>query len=212
MANFNRIAPFYDFLSSVVFGKQLIKASECYLNELPFNGNVLYIGGGSGILLNKMLENRPNITIDFVEPSSKFIELAKQNLNAQFYGQVNFIQGNHLAVNSQQKYDVIITFFVLDIFTETETQLFCKHIYNLLVVNGLWLNTDFEKPTHLGSKLLLKSMYVFFKLVSNINTKQLPDYDAVFKNLPLEILSKKLFFHQFIGSSLLVKPHHLDKI
>lgn len=212
MVNFNRIAPVYDFLSSIVFGKQIINASACYLSELPISGNVLYIGGGSGILLNKMLENRPNITIDFVEPSSKFIELAKQNVNAQFYGQVNFIHGNHLAISSQQKYNAVITFFVLDIFTETEAQLFCKSIYNSLVDSGLWLNADFEKPTHLGSKLLLKSMYVFFKLVSNINAKQLPDYDAVFKNLPLVTRSKKLFFHRIIGSSFLVKPHHLDKI
>jgi ubiquinone/menaquinone biosynthesis C-methylase UbiE len=205
VANFNPIAPVYDFLSSLVFGKELIHASACFIHKLPAYGHILYIGGGSGKLLNKILANRPNITLDFVEPSLKFLQLAKRNLNTQFNNQVNFILGNHLALTTNKKYDAILTFFVVDIFTQNQTAAFCKHIFKLLQNNGLWLNTDFENPPSIKGKVILKTMYIFFKLVAKISAKQLPNYQAVFKELSLTEISNKLFFNQMVSASLFQK-------
>ena len=81
VSNFDSIAPFYDFLVKLVFGKKIWEAQRTHLNEIPENGSVLILGGGPG----RILESLPaNINVTYLELSSKMIERAKRIGNAEF--------------------------------------------------------------------------------------------------------------------------------
>lgn len=210
--DFNGIAPFYDRLSKIIFGKQLQRASECFIIQLPETGNVLYIGGGSGILLNKILEDKPKITIDFVEKSEKFLTIAKQNLRSEYLNRVNFVHGTENDLPIVCAYQAIITFFIIDLFSEHEAANFCKKIEAHLLPKGIWLLTDFVATNNTFNQWLLKSMYFFFKLVANVQVKKLPNYDLFFEQFQYTKLQSKFFYHEMIGAFVFVKSHSLDKI
>jgi len=209
--DFNGIAPFYDWLSKIIFGKQLLRASECFINQLPETGNVLYIGGGSGILLNNILEDKPKITIDFVEKSEKFIAIAKQNLHLKYLNQVNFVHGTENDLPLKSAYQAIITFFIIDLFSEQKAANFCKKIDVHLLPNGIWLLTDFVATNNIFTQWLLKLMYFFFKLVANVQVKKLPNYDLFFEQFQYTKLHSKFFYFEMISAFIFVKSHSLDK-
>lgn len=209
--DFNGIAPFYDLLSNIIFGKTLIKASTTFISQLPETGNVLFIGGGSGVLLNKILTVKPNITIDFVEKSEKFITIAKQNLRSEYLNRVNFILGTEHDLPLKSTYQAVITFFIIDLFSEQEASNFCSKINAHLNPKGVWLVTDFVATSSIFNQWLLKSMYFFFKFVANVQVKKLPNYDLLFKQLQYTKLQSKFFYHEMIGAFVFVKSHSLDK-
>ncbi|MGB4971920.1 MAG: class I SAM-dependent methyltransferase, partial [Cyclobacteriaceae bacterium] len=114
---FDRVASFYDRLTGFVFWGSLIKAQECNLEAISDNSDVLVLGGGTGNFLNKLLSRNNGCRIWYVEASQKMIERAKKNLN--FTDRIIFIHGTHENL-PEQKFDVVITHFFVDLFTEQE--------------------------------------------------------------------------------------------
>ena len=60
-----------------------------------------------------------------------------------------------------KKFDVVITPFLFDNFTEQTTQKVFSHINQLLKRNGTWLNVDFQLTGKWWQNILLKSMFLF---------------------------------------------------
>src|ERR1035437_6499804 len=108
MSNFNRIAPFYDMLSKIIFGNALLRASSLFLYKLPEHGTALFIGGGSGIILKQIAELKPELQIDFIEASEKFISIAKTKLNPDLLKRIHFIHGSQNQIPPGKKYTAII--------------------------------------------------------------------------------------------------------
>ncbi len=205
MVNFNRIAPFYDALSKIVFKDSLLWARSCFINELPEFGTVLYIGGGSGIALDTIRNLKPDLHVDFIEASEKFISIAKKRNSSDRFKHVNFIHGNENQIPLEKKYKAVITFFVVDIFPQNEAEEFCKNVVSHLEPGGVWLFADFIPSDNLYQKLLLKFMYICFRIVANIPANQLPDYDLIFKELNMREEGSKFFYNEMVCSKVLRK-------
>ncbi len=203
MINFNRIAPVYDTLSKLVYGNALMNARSCFLNKLPESGIVLNIGGGSGEVLQHLLELRPGLKVDFIETSDKFIALAKRKLNPELLNRVHFIHGNENSIEAAKKYEAVITFFIVDLFPQNDAEEFCTKIISHLKSDGVWLFADFIQPKSLFQKLLLKFMYQFFRLITNIPASQLPDYDSIFQKLYMSEINLQFFYNEMISSKIL---------
>ncbi len=203
--NFNGIAPFYDSLSKIVFGKALLKARICFLDRLPESGTILYIGGGSGIGLKDIRELNPKLKIDFIEASYKFISIAKTKFDAHLSEHINFIHGTENSIDRDKKYTAVITFFIIDLFPQKEAEAFCKKIISHLEPGGIWLFTDFISPPKKYQKLLLKFIYSFFRIVANMRARTLPDYDNIFSQLNMKLETEQLFHGEMICSKVLRK-------
>ncbi|MEI7803146.1 MAG: class I SAM-dependent methyltransferase, partial [Bacteroidota bacterium] len=161
-----------------MYGRALYDARKCFIHQLPEKGIVLNIGGGSGEVLQLMLESKPGMQIDFVEASDKFIALAKRKLSPELLNRVNFIHGNENSIDTEKKYNAVISFFIVDLFPQHEADKFCMKIISHLNTNGVWLFADFVQPKNLFQKLLLKFMYRFFRIMANIPAHKLPDYNS----------------------------------
>jgi tRNA (cmo5U34)-methyltransferase len=81
--SFNTIAPFYDFLVRLVFQQRLQEAQESLLVQIPEKGRVLILGGGTGWVLTRLLELKPEVSIVYVEVSEKMLALSQQRWQRQ---------------------------------------------------------------------------------------------------------------------------------
>jgi ubiquinone/menaquinone biosynthesis C-methylase UbiE len=203
-ANYDNSAWFYDRLSRVVYGGALIRSQVYLLHYIPSNAHVLIAGGGTGWLLEEIAKIHPSgLTITYVEISAKMMALSRKR-NAR-NNKVIYINEpvEHLA--GETPYDVIITPFLFDNFTEQTLQEVFAHIHGKLKPNGLWLNTDFRLTGSWWQCLLLRLMILFFRIICRIEAKELPQIELRFEQHQYKIIDQKAFFGEFILSTVYQK-------
>ncbi|MEO6524157.1 MAG: methyltransferase domain-containing protein [Mucilaginibacter sp.] len=204
-SNYDNSAAFYDQLSRMVFGKALIKAQSHLLKQVPPNASVLIVGGGTGWILEELSNiHYSGLDITYVEISSRMTALAKKRNTG--INKVTFINDAIENTSPETAYDVVITPFLLDSFTEDTLEKAFAHMHQQLKPKGLWLCTDFQLTGKLWQTLLLKSMYFFFRILCGIETMSLPKIDHQFYKHGYKVLSIKSFYGEFIISTRYQKP------
>lgn len=179
--NYNAIASIYDFLSRLIFRKSIVNAQVFLLNHIPENSTILIAGGGTGWVLEELSKiHSKGIEITYVEKSNKMISLSKQK-NIKNNKAV-FINEGIEDFLTDKKFDVVFTAFLFDNFLPGKIEFVFSKLDQLLKQNGLWLYADFINDKHrkLWQKLLLKAMYLFFKLTCNIETQHLVNMNKLF--------------------------------
>lgn len=197
--SFNWIAPFYDSLTKLFFGKAFYKAQIHFLSEIPKKGRVLIIGGGTGWILNELLRINPDCEVHYVEASSKMVEKTRRRVSPKH--KVKFIFGSENSIPRNGKYDAVITNFFLDLFSESLTDVILK-IKRSLSKNSIWIVTDFEDNGKLWQKVMLKTMYFFFRVTSRIEASQIPDIEEELKKQGIKKSKEEIFLGSFIRSSV----------
>ncbi|SDJ87514.1 Methyltransferase domain-containing protein [Catalinimonas alkaloidigena] len=188
--NFDRIAPWYDGLAALVFGNRLRRAQAQFLHYIPPHSRVLVLGGGSGWLLEQVLRLHPAVSVVYLEASHAMLEAARQRTQPLAHQRVEFRQGTETDLHPQETFDVVLTFFVLDLFTNQALPTAMLRLYQALRPGGHWLFTDFDwperRPAFWWEQGLIWGMYRFFGVVSEVCARQLPPYRAAFEALPLQ--------------------------
>lgn len=205
--NFNRVAFFYDFLARMVFGHELRNSQTVFLDRIPENSSLLILGGGTGWLLKELLKYKTVKRIVYVEVSSKMIAYAKRHLKPEEKMKVQFIKGNENCIKKKDSYDVIITFYILDLFKTARLNNIFNKLSGALKSNGLWLFADFnnKEDKNWWQKVLIFLMYKFFIITSNVEANRLPDFGQFFKKYFLKEIAKKTFYSEFIISKIYSK-------
>jgi ubiquinone/menaquinone biosynthesis C-methylase UbiE len=200
-ANYNNSAWFYDRLSRMVYGRALISAQVYLLQYVPANASILIAGGGTGWILEELTKIHPShLQITYVEVAADMMALSKKRSTGS--NKVIFINDAVENVNFDTKFDVVITPFLFDNFTEQTTQKVFNHLHNLLKPGGLWLNADFQITGKWWQKVLLRSMFLFFRMLCNIEASKLPDVNSQFELYSYEVIDEKTFFCDFIISKV----------
>jgi len=202
-ANFNFIAPVYDPLAFLVYGNNLKKAKKAFFEKIPSHARILLMGGGTGNILNDLLEKKPFVIVDFVEASSAMMKIAEKNLKKEFQSRINFINGDHHSILKGAEYDVITSFFVIDCFKQEDAIEFANAITSVLKPDGIWLFADFFETGKSYHHALLWIMYRFFRVVSRIPTLKLPDYNAIFRAVKFKVREEKIILNGLIHSLVL---------
>lgn len=196
---YNTISPFYDSLAKLIYFNNIYKSQLANISKIPHDASVLFIGGGSGKVLNCILKNKPRVKVTYIEYSEKMLEKAKENCH--YSNQVDFVLGNENSIPSK-KFDSIITFYFLDLF-ELETQ---KQIHNLLnehlKINGLWLVADFNPAHNWWQKVLEYCMFLFLKWTTNIDAKRIDNICRLFDSVSFKEESRTLYFGRYIFSAV----------
>ncbi|OCX51039.1 hypothetical protein BEL04_20190 [Mucilaginibacter sp. PPCGB 2223] len=200
-SNYDNSAGFYDRLSRLFFGRALINSQVYLLNYIPEGANILIVGGGTGWILEKITKLHPSgLSITYVEISAKMTALARRrNYGANA---VVFINKPIEEVEDMTLYDVIITPFLFDNFTEATIENVFVHMHRSLRPEGLWLCTDFQLTGKLWQRVLLKSMYYFFRVLCRIDTTSMPDIESRFVKYGYKKTADKAFFGEFIMSTV----------
>ncbi len=177
---YDNAAPFYDQLSRLVFGSSLLMAQRWLVQHIPPSASILIVGGGTGIILEEIAAiHGCGLAIDYIEIAPKMMARARRRQCAN--NRVNFIEAAVQDVDfAVKEYDVVITAFLFDSFTEQRMQTVFSAIDRALTRDGRWFYSDFVdtgKPLH---KMLLWSMYSFFRLLGSIQVSQLPGINTCF--------------------------------
>ena len=209
--DFNNVARPYDFISRLVFGNALVDAQVSLLGHIPEKSSILIVGGGTGWILEEISKRHPEgLQIVYVEVSGKMIELSGKRDTRQ--NNVSFIHKPVEEYESDKLFDVIITPFFFDLFLKSDVTTLFSHIDKSLKTGGSWLYTDFVPPkyqTKLWQKVLLKSMYLFFGLLSKVEARSLVDMDNYFE-INYLLVSENWFYGKFIRSNIYIKQNDIS--
>ena len=203
-ANYDNSAWFYDRLSRLIYGRALIRSQVYLLHYISPNADILIAGGGTGWILEEIAKIHPSgLTITYAEISAKMMALSRKR-NA---GDNKVIYINEPVENlaGETLYDIVITPFLFDNFTEQTLHKVFTYIHGKLKPNGLWLNTDFRLTGKWWQSFLLRSMILFFRIICRIEAKKLPQIELCFEHNQYKIIDQKAFFGEFILSTVYQK-------
>ncbi|MES2427997.1 MAG: class I SAM-dependent methyltransferase [Bacteroidota bacterium] len=198
-SNYDNSAWFYDNLSKVFYGDALIKAQVYLLQFIKPNSNILIAGGGTGWILEEITHIHPSgLNITYVEISAKMMELSMKRSVGN--NTITYINKPVEDTELSETFDLIITPFLFDNFKEETLQTVFNHLHNHLKPDGLWLNIDFQLTGKWWQNVLLKTMFIFFKLICGIETSVLPDIEKKFGQCGYTRIAQKTFYGDFILS------------
>ena len=200
-ANFNNSAWFYDRLSRLVYGRALIEAQIYLLQFIPSNSKILIIGGGTGWILEEITSIYSyGLEITYAEVARKMISRAENRDTGK--NKVCFINDAVENIKLPGDFDVVITPFLFDNFTEKTLQKIFGHINKRLKPGGIWLTTSFQLTGKWWQWFLLKSMFLFFKILCSIEASRLPGIKGCFEKYGYQAISQQFFFDDFIISQI----------
>ena len=199
---FDRIAPFYDSLQRMVFGRALVESQRAFLDAIPDDSNVLILGGGSGELMKRLLELKGGCHLWYVEASAKMLAMARERMEGHH---VHFIHGTEASIPADVLFDAAITGFFLDVFPDDKVALVARTMDRHLRRSAVWLITDFLATGKWWQRVLLWTMYKFFIITSGIEARRLPNWEKLVAENGFAQMRSKSFFHGFIKSSVWTK-------
>jgi ubiquinone/menaquinone biosynthesis C-methylase UbiE len=207
-SNYDNSAWFYDRLSRLVYGKALIRSQVYLLSYIPAGSSILIAGGGTGWILEEITRLHPSgLKITYAEISANMMALSrKRNTGGN---EVIYINLPVEDIQIPDQFDVVITPFLFDNFTEQTLQKVFNKIHNSLKPGGIWLNTDFRLTGKWWQKLLLKSMILFFRIICRIESTKLPKIEQCFEQHAYRIINQKSFFGEFILSTAYQKNENI---
>lgn len=205
--NYDPIAGNYDWLSRLVFRKNLILSQTCLLQHIPIGSKILIAGGGTGWILDEITKIHPSgLNITYVEISEKMIRLAKKRNHGE--NEVHFVHQPIEEFVSKNSYDIILTAYLFDNFQKPKAELVFKNLSQKLTPEGKWLFADFHLDKKRGpwwQKHLLKSMIVFFRTACDIEAKSLVPMEKFFRANRFREMYSYRHMYGFLHSGVYIK-------
>jgi ubiquinone/menaquinone biosynthesis C-methylase UbiE len=200
-SNYDNSASFYDSLARAVYGKSLLNAQIFLLQFVPPGSSILIVGGGTGWILEELARSHPaGLRITYVEISAKMMALSQKRDTGK--NEVLYLNSAVEDAELSGNFDVVITPFLFDNFTEATLQKVFTCLHQQLKPNGLWLNADFQLTGKWWQNVMLKTMFVFFKLLCGIEASVLPAIEEQFTQQNYTVIEQKTFFGDFVVSKV----------
>ncbi|MEZ0606992.1 class I SAM-dependent methyltransferase [Fibrella sp. WM1] len=184
LMTFDFIAPVYDSLAQLVFGRLLLSAQRAAWWLVPAGGDVLILGGGTGTLLPQFLADKQPRRLLYLEASAAMLKRAQQHVPEALT--VEFRHGTEASLEPTDQFDAILLPFVLDLYPEPTLQ--AQLLPRLLAVlrpGGALYVCDFDQPRTWQQRALMGTMITFFRFVAGIPVRRLPNWSAVLTQLGL---------------------------
>lgn len=173
--NCDPIARWYRWMEYGAFGGALRRRREAFLFELGNPQRVLVLGDGDGRFLQSFAALYPEARIDAVDVSEKMIELARARADRVAY---------HLADAREfifdTEYDLAVAHFFFDCFEEEELSAMLKRIHTKSWLISEFRNTRWSWP-------VLRVLYFFFRVMTGLGTRSLPDHSAILERLGFRV-------------------------
>ena len=216
-ADFGPVARVYDALAGLAFGGALRRAQRATLAAgLPPGPapRVLVLGGGAGWVLGEIWRQRPQAQVLYVEVSAAMLARTRARLRrhpAPTGAAVELRQGTEAALRPGEQFDAIVTFFVLDCFTEAALPGALARLHAARAPGAPWLVTDFRPAQRGWRRWLLRAMYWFFGVTVGLRAQQLPPWSEGLAALGLRPGWKMHFFGEAIAGLVLYETELLPQ-
>lgn len=199
---FDTIAPMYDRLAGMVYGKSIRAAQLHFLSEIKDRSKVLVLGGGTGWLLLALLEKTVDCEVWYIDASQTMLELTRKKMVTNPSASVHLIHGTSESIPHDVLFDVVIANFYLDMFSPVSLERILRLIGNALSPRGMLLVSDFTQGQVWWQRALRFFMYRFFVWTCGIEATHLPDWQGCVNRAGFEAEKAGYFYGSFIQSLL----------
>lgn len=181
--SFDRVAPHYCWLEAAAFGNALQRARVAWLADIANPVRALVVGEGNGRFLCQLLRMHPDIEVDCLDASVRMLQLARGRVRREVPDAEQRVRFWHEDLRAwlpeENAYNLVVTHFVLDCFTENEVAAIIGKMGRAVRTNASWLLADFALPARgmgrLHAQLWLRAMYGFFRATAHISGRELVD-------------------------------------
>ncbi|MEP0714286.1 MAG: class I SAM-dependent methyltransferase, partial [Algoriphagus sp.] len=188
--HYSLLAPYYNRLSNLAFGDQLMWSKTCFLENLGAK-KTLIIGGGAGL---DYLPFQKNLTGEYWEISYAMLSQAKRNLSES---KLTF----HLGLFQAEKgeiFDEVWLPFVLDTMRDEEIISLLREIRQSVKPEARIYLADFFEPKQKYQRLLTWGMIAVFKLLTQHKRANIPDYEEILRSENWTKTSEKEFMNGWV--------------
>jgi hypothetical protein len=185
--NFDLIARPYRWLEYLTFGPALTRCRNHFLPAIAGRRTALVLGDGDGRFLARLLAANPELHADTVDTSPAMLHLLTRRTRAAHPSAATRLRTHEtsaLTFTPTGPYDLIATHFFLDCLTQPELDALTIRLAPHLAPNALWLVSDFRIPAgplEIPARILVRSLYFAFRLVTGLRTHCLPDHTATLR-------------------------------
>jgi SAM-dependent methyltransferase len=192
--DFDTIARPYRWLEYLSFGPMVERCRYHRLPELAGAQRALVLGDGDGRFLARLVSQNPQIRADVVDLSPAMLRLLTDRV-AKVGGEDRITQH---CVDAREftpsgDYDLVVTHFFLDCFTTAEVHDLTARIRRHLPPGARWVVSEFaipRGPLSILARLIVRSLYAAFRLLTGLKTHRLPDYAAALRSCSLALVSR----------------------
>ena len=110
-----------------------------------------------------------------------------------------------LAATPKIQYDLVVTHFFLDCFTQPEVARLASDVASRLAPGSLWIMTDFTIPSgimRLPAALFVRALYLAFRILTGLRVSRLPDHAAALQAGGFQCLLRHRPFFGVLASEL----------
>jgi SAM-dependent methyltransferase len=207
--SFDAVAPWYRTLETLTFGHALQRARIAFLDVIGAPRRGLIVGEGNGRFLAALLQRQPLLRIDCVDQSERMLDLARRHIletNPDEIRRVAFLQHDIVSWMPNDRYDLIVTHFLLDCFSIQKVGLIVAKLAQAATPNARWLLADFRLPeggfARRHAQVWLAVMYSFFRSVAGIEARELVDPSPFVRAEGFALERQHLFRHGMLKSEL----------
>lgn len=212
--NYDPLARPYQRLEYLTLGLTLERTRLHYLPAVLHQQHALVLGDGDGRFLSQLLFQNPTLHADAVDTSAAMLQLLRRRCEAATptaATRLRTYQADALTFTppTSQPYDLVVTHFFFDCFTQPDLSTLIARITPHLAPQALWLLSDFRIPTgpmRLPAKLLVRSLYLTFRIITGLRTTHLPDHATPLTNAGLTLTSQHRLFAGILTTELWTKP------
>jgi ubiquinone/menaquinone biosynthesis C-methylase UbiE len=208
--NCDAIAPYYSVLEHLSFGGFLEQTRFAFLEEAETSHRAILCGGGDGRFLARLLRVNLSVKVDFVDISPKMVELAERRVTRMgqvFRERVEFYACDVREFAPQHhNYDLIVTHFFLDCFSEEELAGVVSSLANWGTPDARWIVSEFreaEAPIgRLWTRVVIRLLYAAFRFTTGLRVTRLPHYEDALASVGYLLRCKKTSLRGLLHSSL----------
>jgi ubiquinone/menaquinone biosynthesis C-methylase UbiE len=177
--DFSRVARAYRWMEYASFGTLLERTRFFRIAMLQNSRRALVLGDGDGRFLERLARANPEFAADSVDFSPGMIRLARSRVD-RVGARVDWHQADALLwTPPHAEYDLIVTHFFLDCFSDHDVQRLIGRLIPYLSPGGMWINSDFAVPARgwmrWPSRIIIRGLYAAFFLLAGLRTQRLPD-------------------------------------
>ena len=114
-SNFDKIAPFTVFLEGVLFGSRMQRMRCAHLDHMSGRREILLVGEGTGLFLERLLEVNAQAKVTVVEQSEQMMKRAKRRVAEKDLRRVTFRKLSFEKFDSSKRFDAVCTLFFFGI-------------------------------------------------------------------------------------------------
>ncbi len=186
--NFDRVARLYRPMEYLTFGPLLTRTRTHFLPLLRDRRRALVFGDGDGRFLASLLAQHPALEAEAIDTSPTMLAELRRRC-APFAGRLRLLCTDALGYEPEISPDLIVSHFFLDCFSPADLAHFLPRMAARMHPGALWLLSEFRIPPRGAARplarLLVRSLYFAFRVLTGLRVTHLPDYAALFERAGL---------------------------